>query len=60
VAVVIEEGAHHTDLMFGNPADPPSLIEARRQELGYLTGWLQEHAHKQQMLPAREAKHTSS
>ena len=32
VAVIIPHGAHHLDLMFSNPADPPDVLAARATE----------------------------
>lgn len=35
-------GAHHLDLMFSNPADPPSVREARAVEEHYIAKWISE------------------
>ncbi|EGD83631.1 hypothetical protein PTSG_04239 [Salpingoeca rosetta] len=43
VAVVIESGAHHIDLMFSDPADPPDVIAARRLELQHISRWINQH-----------------
>ncbi|KAL4433268.1 hypothetical protein ABPG77_003316 [Micractinium sp. CCAP 211/92] len=42
VAVIIPEGAHHLDLMFSNPADPPSVRKARAVEEHYIAKWISE------------------
>lgn len=39
-AVVIAEGGHHTDLFFSHPADPPSVVAARRAEMELVKGWI--------------------
>ena len=39
-AIVITEGGHHTDLFFSHPADPPSVVAARRTELELVRGWI--------------------
>lgn len=41
VAVVIKEGAHHTDLMFSHEDDPASVTEARDVEMSHVKRWLQ-------------------
>ena len=41
VSVVIPSGAHHLDLFFSNPADPPDVIAARRTELTHIKDWIQ-------------------
>lgn len=45
-AVLIDTGAHHLDLFFSNPADPPSVIAARDVELGYIKAWVKEFSSK--------------
>ena len=42
LAVEVGEGAHHLDLMFGNPADPPSVLRARQLEIGAIKRWVAE------------------
>eukprot|EP01089_Gocevia_fonbrunei_P015996 TRINITY_DN4851_c0_g1_i1.p1 TRINITY_DN4851_c0_g1~~TRINITY_DN4851_c0_g1_i1.p1 ORF type:complete len:488 (-),score=104.73 TRINITY_DN4851_c0_g1_i1:6-1469(-) len=42
-AVRIELGAHHLDLRFSNPADPISVITARKIELEHITVWIAQH-----------------
>jgi len=40
VAILIEQGAHHLDLRKPNPADPQSVIDARKLEIQLLRKWL--------------------
>lgn len=42
VAITIAHGAHHLDLRSANPADPPSVIAARLQEVAYIKQFLAE------------------
>ena len=42
VAVVIEEGGHHPDLMFSDARDPESVKAARRLELEHIKRWVDE------------------
>ena len=39
---VIADGAHHVDLFFTDPADPPSITAARAYEVSAFTGWIAE------------------
>jgi len=39
-AVLIERGAHHLDLMFSTPQDPPEAIEARQFEVAEMQRWV--------------------
>lgn len=43
-AILIEEGAHHLDLMFSHKDDPPSVIAARKFELEQVKKWIEQHA----------------
>ena len=40
VAVGVPSGAHHIDLMFSDPADPPDVTAAREREMGVILGWI--------------------
>ena len=43
VAVFIEQGAHHLDLMFSHPDDPPSVRAARELEESMIVKWIEEY-----------------
>jgi lysosomal Pro-X carboxypeptidase len=40
IAIPIDEGGHHLDLMFSHPADPPSVRRAREQEKREIRKWI--------------------
>ena len=40
VSLNVSEAAHHADLMFSHPDDPPSFAVARAAELGYIAAWI--------------------
>lgn len=40
VAILIDESAHHLDLFFSNPEDPPSVTAARKLEVEQIRQWL--------------------
>ena len=42
VAVLIELGGHHTDLMYSDPRDPPCVVQARAVEREYILKWIDE------------------
>lgn len=41
IALILEYGGHHTDLMFSHPLDPPSVTAARQVESNYIARWIQ-------------------
>eukprot|EP01064_Diplonema_japonicum_P016782 TRINITY_DN24809_c0_g1_i1.p1 TRINITY_DN24809_c0_g1~~TRINITY_DN24809_c0_g1_i1.p1 ORF type:complete len:625 (+),score=168.79 TRINITY_DN24809_c0_g1_i1:46-1920(+) len=43
VALVIDLGAHHLDLFFATPNDPPSAIQVRKIEEQMIRKWSQQH-----------------
>jgi len=49
VAVMIDQGAHHLDLMFSNPQDPISVVNARAIELEHISTWIKNHNLKYQV-----------
>ena len=40
VTVILPSGAHHLDLFFSNPADPPDVVKARQFELQMIAAWI--------------------
>ncbi|KAK3849173.1 hypothetical protein Pcinc_044058 [Petrolisthes cinctipes] len=48
VSVIIPEGAHHLDLRGADPADPPSVLKARRLEKAFITSWIRSYWEEQQ------------
>jgi hypothetical protein len=41
ISLNISEAAHHLDLMFSNPQDPQSVIDARKTEVELITTWVE-------------------
>ena len=39
-AVIIPDGAHHLDLMFSHPLDPPTVKQARAIERASIQQWI--------------------
>lgn len=42
IVMNISDSGHHLDLFFTNPADPPSVTNARLVEMAYVTKWVEE------------------
>lgn len=42
VYVPVEGGAHHVDLFFSHPMDPPAISEARATEMTHVARWIDE------------------
>ncbi|XP_001356509.3 lysosomal Pro-X carboxypeptidase [Drosophila pseudoobscura] len=40
--IILPEGAHHLDLRNSNPADPPSVRDARNKEASIIARWIHE------------------
>lgn len=47
LAYIIPEGAHHLDLFFSNPEDPPSVTQVRRQQVGQIQKWVDEYNQRE-------------
>ena len=39
-AIFMEGSAHHLDLFFSNPADPASVVAARKVQMNNVADWL--------------------
>lgn len=37
---MMEQAAHHLDLFFRHPLDPPDVVEARKVEMATIEGWV--------------------
>lgn len=48
VALLIEEGGHHLDLMWSTPDDPAEVQAVRQMELGYIKRWIEEAVVEEQ------------
>jgi lysosomal Pro-X carboxypeptidase len=44
IAVILPLGAHHLDLMWPDPNDPPDCVAARDVEKAAIKGWIADHA----------------
>ncbi|CAM9184790.1 unnamed protein product [Scytosiphon promiscuus] len=38
--IMMDQAAHHLDLFFEHPLDPPDVVEARRVEMAMVEGWV--------------------
>ncbi len=38
--VLVQDAGHHLDLFFSNPADMPSVLQARKFHVQMITEWL--------------------
>jgi len=44
ISILISEGAHHLDLMFSHPEDPPSVKIVRKFQLNTIKTWIKEYS----------------
>ena len=49
VPVTVKTGAHHVDLFFPTPSDPPDLIEARKRQVEEMKKWVKEAQDREHM-----------
>lgn len=47
VAVLIPDGAHHSDLMYSRPDDSAGLAAARQAIMGHVKQWISQYAMQQ-------------
>ena len=59
VAVTIRDGAHHNDLMWSDPHDPPSVLRARALEREHMWRWVRQARQRQAEAPVRRPAHVS-
>ena len=55
VAITIEGGAHHLDLMFSHPDDPQSVRDARKEEQRHMERWIREAYARQEARSPEDA-----
>jgi len=60
IALTIPNGAHHVDLMFSHPDDPPDVITARQVEVAHMGAWIQQHAARRGRKHAPNSSSSSS
>ena len=41
-AIIVPSGAHHIDLMFTDPADPPDVTQVRAREMAIIAQWIRQ------------------
>jgi lysosomal Pro-X carboxypeptidase len=44
VAVLVPDGAHHSDLMYARPDDSAALTEARATIMRHVRRWVEQHS----------------
>jgi lysosomal Pro-X carboxypeptidase len=50
IALKVEGGAHHLDLMFATPLDPPGVVAAREVEKQHMNRWIRQfYDHKRRL-----------
>jgi len=56
IALIIEFGGHHTDLMYSDPRDPQCVKDARHIENDFITSWIREwkEGHQHMVCPSKD------
>lgn len=57
VSIVMEDAAHHLDLRSSNPADPPSVVDARQLIIKYIWQFIAEARVRQARYSVVRATH---
>ena len=49
IALIMDVGGHHTDLMYSHPADPESVHVAREVQRDYIHRWIRDFGGEEEI-----------